>query len=326
MRTNRKKAIKLFILILILILGIGYAALTTTLKINGTVDVSKATWDVHFENVNITNGSVTANPAPTSNNIDTIEMTYTINFTKPGDFFEFTVDVVNDGTIDAMIDVVSNKTYSSNGTTEITLPTYLTSTTTYEDGTPIAQNQKLVHETSEKIKVRVEFKKDIQASDLPSSGDTTVVFKFSGNFKQADENSVPRVVYSTIGDGTNEDGVITTVSEGRLERPNDKFAYLKYKPTNVNITSENIPEACIYSSDYSGELCLKSNDYENAKKKIMEYFGEGCTERTYGSVNTVSCGGGIPYVYFNAYSTGSIEAGFSDYVCSGIDSMHCTLY
>ena len=199
MKRNRKQNIKLLILVLFLLLGIGYAALTAELKVDGTVNVSKSTWDVHFENVQITSGSVSANPAPTTNNTDTTSMTYTINFTKPGDFYEFTVDVVNDGTIDAMVDVVSNKTYNSTGTTEIALPTYLTSTTTYNDGSPISQNHKLLKETSEKIKVRVEFKKDIQASDLPSSGDTTVVFKFKGDFKQADENAQNKTIVLPTG-------------------------------------------------------------------------------------------------------------------------------
>ena len=192
MKENRKKTIRISILILILLIGIGYAALKTTLKIDGTVNVDKTTWDVHFENVSITEGSVTANPAPTTNNTDTTEMTYTINFTKPGDFFEFTVDIVNDGTIDAMVNSVSNKTYNVTGTTETQLPPYLINAVTYDDGMEIAPNHLLEHGTSERIKVRVEFKKDISASDLPSDGDTTIVFKFLGDFKQADENACPK--------------------------------------------------------------------------------------------------------------------------------------
>ena len=192
MRENRKKTIRISLLILILLLGIGYAALTAKLKVDGTVHIDKTTWDVHFENVQVTEGSVEANPAPTTNNVDTTSMTYTINFTKPGDFYEFTVDVVNDGTIDAMVSLVTNNAYANaSSTTPITLPSYLTSTVTYENGSPINQTNLLAKETSEKIKVRVEFKKDIQASDLPSSGDTTVVFKFKGNFKQADETACP---------------------------------------------------------------------------------------------------------------------------------------
>ena len=228
MRRNRKQNIKLLTLILILFIGIGYAALTANLKVDGTVDIDRTTWDVHFENVNITEGSVEANPAPTTNNIDTIEMTYTINFTKPGDFFEFTTDMVNDGTIDAMVDVVDNKTYASNGTTEIELPDYLTSTVTYNDGIEIRQNQELKHGTSEKIKVRVEFKKDITASDLPSSGDTTVVFKFKGDFKQADENAVPKPVV-ILPTGKTKD---TLTTGDVIKIKDEEFYFIRYDGTN----------------------------------------------------------------------------------------------
>lgn len=192
MRENRKKTIRIVVLILILLIGIGYAALKTTLKVDGTVNIDKATWDVHFENVNITEGSVTANPAPTTNNVDTTEMTYTINFTQPGDFFEFTVDIVNKGTIDAMINSLSNKTYNVTGTTETPLPPYLINAVSYNDDNEIEENHLLEHGTSETIKVRIEFKKDISASDLPSDGATTIVFKFDGKFTQADEHATPK--------------------------------------------------------------------------------------------------------------------------------------
>ena len=191
MKRNKKQNIKLAALILILLLGIGFAALAANLKIDGTVNVAKTSWDVHFENVSITEGSVTANPAPTSDDATTTEMAYTINFTKPGDYFEFTVDIVNAGTIDAMVDVVSNNAYAdASSTTPITLPTYLSSTVTYYDGMAIQPNQLLAHNTSEKIKVRVEFKKDIEISDLPSDGNISIVFKFIGDYKQADENAI----------------------------------------------------------------------------------------------------------------------------------------
>ena len=200
MKENRKKTIRISILILILLIGIGYAALKTTLKVDGTVNIDKATWDVHFENVEITEGSVTANPAPTSNNVDTTEISYTINFTKPGDFFEFTVDMVNKGTIDAMVNSVTNKAYNVTGTTEVETPTYLINAVAYDDGMEIAPNHLLEAGESEKIKVRIEFKKDISVSDLPSSGDTSIVFKFKGDYKQADENSNPRYKKYKSGD------------------------------------------------------------------------------------------------------------------------------
>ena len=197
MRRNKRKTTKMSLLMMLLLLGIGFAALTANLKINGTVDVLKANWDVHFENVQIKTGSVTATTVPTSDDETTTEMTYAVSFAQPGDFYEFTVDIVNDGSMDAMVDVVTNKVYSSDGETEITIPNYLKSSVTYNDGVEIKPNQLLAKETSEKIKVRVEYRTDIDSSDLPSSADT-IIFKFSGTYKQKDGNAKPvRVDFST---------------------------------------------------------------------------------------------------------------------------------
>ena len=266
MKRNRKQNIRLLALILILLLGIGFAALAANLKIDGTLNVSRTSWDVHFENVNITTGSVTANPAPTSDNTTTTEMTYTINFTKPGDFFEFTVDMVNDGTIDAMVDVVSNKTYLSNGTTEITLPTYLTNTVTYEDGTPILQNQKLDYNTSEKIKVRVEFRQDITAADLPSSGDTSIVFKFKGDYKQADENAQKVRPDWTLPTGKTKDNLEVGDEICLYVDPTQCFNFIRYDNEDVVMLSKyNLKVGDIYSNvGIFGSSWEKTGEYTSS--------------------------------------------------------------
>ena len=261
MKRNKKQNIRLLALILILLLGIGFAALAANLKIDGTVNVSKTSWDVHFENVSITEGSVEANPAPTSDDTTTTEMTYTINFTKPGDFFEFTVDIVNKGTIDAMVDVVSNNAYAdSTSTTPITLPTYLTSTVIYSDGVQIQQNQELLHNTSEKIKVRVEFKKDINVSDLPSSGDTSIVFKFIGDYKQADENAVPKPIV-VLPEGKTKDNL--TVGD-TIKIKNEEFNFIRYDGNDIVMLAKyNLKVGNIYnnSGTKTGEYTSSDTGY-----------------------------------------------------------------
>ena len=189
MKKLRKKNTKLFILILLLLLGIGFAALAANLKIDGTVSVHKVNWDVHFENVEVTQGSVAANPAPTSDNETTREMNYAIRFSNPGDFYEFTVDIVNGGTINAMLNLMVNKVYETGTDHEINLPAYLTNTVTYIDGTPIQKDQILKRGKREKIKVRIEFKTDVDPSDLPKTGDESVEFKFEEDYKQADNTA-----------------------------------------------------------------------------------------------------------------------------------------
>ena len=276
MRTNRKKTLRMCLLMLILLLGIGFAALAANLKIDGTLNVSRTSWDVHFENVSITEGSVTANPAPTSDDTTTTEMTYTINFTKPGDYFEFTTDIVNEGTIDAMVDVVSNNAYASAAsTTPITLPTYLTSTVTYADGTPILQNQKLDHNTSEKIKVRIEFKKDISVSDLPSSGDTSVVFKFIGDYKQADENAVSTYAWR-LPEGKTKD-TLTTGDE--ICTRNQCFNFIKYDGQDndiVMLAKYNLKVGYIYSSSNTktGEYTSADTGYGKQSSEAKGYVSD----------------------------------------------------
>ena len=57
-KEQRKKTITVLLFILLCSIGIGYAFLRTNLTINGTGKIRGNTWDIHFENLNITEGSV----------------------------------------------------------------------------------------------------------------------------------------------------------------------------------------------------------------------------------------------------------------------------
>ena len=89
------------VLVSVFTLSIAYAALNEVLTIQGSAQVSSADWDVHFDNVNVTNGSVSGDDSRITS-ATTAMFSTTLNM--PGDFYEFTIDVVNDGAIDAMID------------------------------------------------------------------------------------------------------------------------------------------------------------------------------------------------------------------------------
>ena len=189
-RLKLKKQKRMLLILLLLCITIGYAALTSNLNIVGTSTINNASWDVHWNNIQVTNGSVSGTNVTTAAHILTgnTEVEYSITLGTPGDFYEFTVDAVNGGSIDAMIGSFSNKLYESNGTTERTLPEYLTYTVTYSDGIAVANNHLLSANSTETYKVRVEFKRDINANQLPNSTDT-LVFKFNVNYIQADSNA-----------------------------------------------------------------------------------------------------------------------------------------
>ena len=108
MNKSNSKRFLIFSIILLLIVSVsmGYALLSKTVSINGNADITKNTWDIYFDNIVEQDGSVTAsNPATIIDDVKrTIE--FEVNLDKPKDKYEFIVDMVNDGSIDAVVDSV----------------------------------------------------------------------------------------------------------------------------------------------------------------------------------------------------------------------------
>ena len=180
---RKNKVTYLGFIIMILLIGIGYALLTTNLNITGTTVLKDNRWDIHFENVNVITGSVTASTPSIDQSGTTVS--YSVTLDKPGDFFEFTVDAVNDGTLDGMIESFTSKL---NGTVITTLPNALEYSVTYADGVAIANNQILEADSFESIRIRVGYKTDIEISDLPST-EQTLNLLFTMTYVQADNTA-----------------------------------------------------------------------------------------------------------------------------------------
>ena len=202
----------LFIFMLVCSLGIGYAFLRTELSINGTADFLDARWDVHFANLVVNPDSVSLSTGNTAATISasTTEVTYSITLNEPGDFYEFTVDAVNAGNMDAMIETITSKMGGANITT---LPSYMEYYVTYNDGIELAPNQYLKAGTTEKYKVHIGFKKEISASDLTGQVENKTL-SFSVTYVQADENAVDRPVPSFAQDSW--ENVIATLRSGNI--------------------------------------------------------------------------------------------------------------
>ena len=184
MRDSKRQTYILSVVVIILLLGVGYAFLNSNLNINGTANITSSSWNIYWDNVQVKTGSVTDVTTPATIQSGNTLVVFNVNLSQPGDYYEFTVDAVNDGSIDAMIGDLTQGVYASNGTTPRTLPEYLEYTVTYDDGVAIAQNHLLAHNSTETYKVRVYFKEDINASQLPSTNDS-IVFKFGTSYIQA---------------------------------------------------------------------------------------------------------------------------------------------
>ena len=197
---KRRKPINrnLIFMILLLVVTIGYAYLNSELKINGTAGIAGNTWDVHFENV-VPSSSNTVTPtiAPVANPIDKVtDLTYSVKFNKPGDVYEFDVDIVNAGSIDAMVELITSTIKIGNGEVQeinnSTLPSYLNYYVKYSDGAAISSNHLLNKETRETIRVHVEYKADISEEDLANSAGKTIEFTYGLGYIQAGDGAKPR--------------------------------------------------------------------------------------------------------------------------------------
>ena len=166
LRTDRKTLyiVLSIVMVSVLTLTVVYAALSITLNVNGQAEVSSASWDIHLDNVKLNNQSSTTN-IPTITDKTTASFSTTLN--KPGDFYEFSIDVVNNGSIDAMIDSVTKTPELSD-----TQKKYLNYIVEYQNGEVITAKQMVSKNSFVRLKVKVEFKKDISASDLPTQSET----------------------------------------------------------------------------------------------------------------------------------------------------------
>ncbi len=149
------------VLVSVFTLTIAYAALNAVLTIQGTAEVVASTWNIYLDNPRLSPGSEDIyEPTITGTN----KVNFNTTLSQPGEFYEFVVDVVNAGDIDAMIASIIK-------TPDLTeeQAKFLKYEVTYENGTPITTQQTLSKDTTTPIKVRIEYRKDLVASDLPTA-------------------------------------------------------------------------------------------------------------------------------------------------------------
>ncbi len=244
---TKQKFIALAVL-LILAISIGYAALSTTLTINGTANIAANSWLIYFTNVQIKTGSVTATQVPTTSGTSTTTLTWVVNLQTPGDFYEYNVDVKNDGTIDAMIGSLSNTSLTTNQAK------YLAYTVTYDDGAAIEQYDKLDAGDMVTLKVRVEYKTDLNPEDLPTEN-TPVTLTYTSNYVQADGNAKNRNGVLGIGDTVN----YTTTMNG-VTLNNWKVFYIDGDYTTL-ILADYLPNAAIDTTSSAFSNLSKYSTY-----------------------------------------------------------------
>ena len=155
-------------------------------------------------------------------------------------------------------------------------------------------------------------------------GEYKVTFDKNGRASSAEKGECPSP-FGYVFYGTNN----------KLEttKPTVKTAYLRYELTNGEVANGTVPEGCIYTETYGGELCLKINEFDVSAKKIKTYFGydentwikksedtwensaENPTIRCSISSTHIYCDDST--VYANADSNGNLRVhSYSNFACS----------
>lgn len=185
---EKKKNTQLFVIailsVAILVMSVGFASYATTLNINGTATVSANKWSVHYETTSY--AETTGSEAATSHNLTNTDFTFAVTLEKPGDFYEATANIINDGTFDAVLKSLTMSTLTE------AQQKYLTYTVTY-DGTAYTASQSSLSNSlpfasgsnTKAVKVRVEYVQPENSADLPTEN-IDVTLTASLDYEQAE--------------------------------------------------------------------------------------------------------------------------------------------
>lgn len=220
---NRKTLYMILSIVLISIFSliIGYAAMPIILNITDNAEVEETIWDVHLDNVKVNSGSVAGdNPI-----INGTTATFSTTLTTPGDFYEFTVDVVNGGTIDAMLDSIIK-------TPELTSEQekYLNYIVEYKNRESINTKQLIKKKSFVRLKVRIEFKDEMMTSDLAIKAET-LNLGFKLNYVKNDGSGLTVInngLINPVAKGDiNEIGTIVTIGTEQFYTIGTEDDYVK---------------------------------------------------------------------------------------------------
>ncbi len=164
LRNRREfKLNKITILFLVLaFVAAGYAILHVGYSFIGTANLAAVTSDfnIYFDNLKVKEGSVNAIEPATIDKNDNTSVSFAINLNEIDDYYEFELDIVNDGSSNAMITEIKLDGIPSN------LKKYFTYTLSYNDDNSIKVYDILRGNDRKRIKILIKFNDETDLYDL----------------------------------------------------------------------------------------------------------------------------------------------------------------
>lgn len=184
---EKKKNTQILIIVLlsvaILFMSVGYATFASQLNIAGTATVKANRWSVHY--VTDSYSESTNSVQASAHNITATDFTFTATLTKPGDFYEATANVINDGTFNAQLSSLTMSTLTAAQQKYITYKVYFDGVEYSASATGLSQSLPYATGTNTKVvKVRAQYIQPENSADLPTAQDDSVTLTASLNFTQ----------------------------------------------------------------------------------------------------------------------------------------------
>ena len=249
------------VIVAVLGLTVAFAALSTTLNINGTAYLDAAKWGIRFENLSSPTkiGSATTTGTAKIEESKAAEITgMNVSLSIPGDKVVYTVDLVNKGTINAKIDNIEKTVLTQEQ------QRYLTFKVTDPNGYEIKQGDILSAGETKKITITIEFIKDLTKEDLPKQT-STISLSYKLNFVQTDEK------VTSVSQGNN----FKTYSVGdEFCLENECFYVIKDNGTTVDaLAKQNVNTESNRQDTKANKLAFATPD---ETKRIPYCTGSAC--------------------------------------------------
>ena len=194
----------------LVLMGIGYAAFASQLKINGTSSISS---NFNVLITDITSGSIVgdASNATEPTHTDTTA-TFSTNLVSPGDSITYTITVENRGSIDAVLTGIEVNTGNNEAIEFIT--------------SGIEEGDVLLKETTDELKVKVTYSNSVTSQPENTTSTITVTL----NYEQATPEDIEGAGKPSIGGQKVE---LVTSGDGLYEDSYEAGRYI-YRGTNPN--------------------------------------------------------------------------------------------
>ena len=323
----RKHRNSLLLVVLLFLVTVGYAVLTSNLKIIGTANIKSNTWDVHFENLRNQSG-VIPSVEPYTDNTTTTELEFTVDLDLPGDYYQFNVDAVNDGSIDAMVDLATTIFYRvtdgepGEDPVETQLqekPNYINFSVTYDDDTEILPNHLLAKNGgTETYKVRIEYNENIV-----SQNNEKLRVKMTIPYIQATDEAEIRVGADFTTSSWDE--IISSYKAGKTDTLMQNLEDGALREVNLDLDHDGIGETVVHlriANLSTPDECRTQGFSQSACGFVLEFADIFESRRINPYNNSVSQNGngtkgGWKYSEMRAYLNSSVYAA-SNYDYKGI--------